>query len=444
MLSGGLAASAQFTLQVSGTTASLRGIQAVDARVAWASGSQGTILHTTDGGVTWLRCTTPAGAEKFDFRGIQGFDASTAIAMSIGKGDMSRLYKTTDGCRTWTLILTNPDGPDDGFFDALLFLDRNLGFVFGDPAHGGQRNPAEGGYFAFRIRVTHDGGKTWAPISDPERSAPGTNLQPAGTEGLFAASNSSAAMAGSYLLIGTGGGRILRRRLYETEEAKPFAFQSMHCGGALDPISGGCGIPWVDWTTMKTPLAAEGAGAGIFSLAFRSPLVGLAVGGDYGKATQATANAAYTTDGGVTWLAAKTPPGGYRSSVVYDAVSRAWIATGPTGFRRLPGRRPDLAGADAERCGRTRRGQELERAVAAVRRRIQGTHRQTQSGGPPGNTGQTVTASGLKETQAIENRVGLRTVHVRPLGPLQANGAAILLQVGCGGRIVPRGFVQGP
>ncbi|MBW4039553.1 MAG: hypothetical protein HIU91_11890, partial [Acidobacteria bacterium] len=30
-----------------------------------------------------------------DLRGIQAFDATTAIAMSSGPGDLSRLYKTT-------------------------------------------------------------------------------------------------------------------------------------------------------------------------------------------------------------------------------------------------------------------------------------------------------------------------------------------------------------
>lgn len=36
----------------SGTVASLRGLHVVDADVAWASGSGGTYLRTTDGGVT--------------------------------------------------------------------------------------------------------------------------------------------------------------------------------------------------------------------------------------------------------------------------------------------------------------------------------------------------------------------------------------------------------
>jgi len=122
---------AQWDMEDSNTTASLRGIVNVGGGVAWASGTNGTVLRSEDGGYLWQSCATPPGAEKLDFRGIQAFDENTAIVMSSGKGDLSRLYKTTDGCATWKLILTNPDAPNDGFFDTLLFLDRNLGLVFG-------------------------------------------------------------------------------------------------------------------------------------------------------------------------------------------------------------------------------------------------------------------------------------------------------------------------
>ena len=52
--------------------------------MAWASGTSGTVLRTIDGGQTWQNCAIPPGAEKLDLRGIQGFDADTAIIMSSG------------------------------------------------------------------------------------------------------------------------------------------------------------------------------------------------------------------------------------------------------------------------------------------------------------------------------------------------------------------------
>jgi len=48
-----VAPAAVWTVQVSGTDASLRGVSAVDDRTAWVSGSKGTVLRTVDGGATW-------------------------------------------------------------------------------------------------------------------------------------------------------------------------------------------------------------------------------------------------------------------------------------------------------------------------------------------------------------------------------------------------------
>jgi photosystem II stability/assembly factor-like uncharacterized protein len=116
-------ARAQFALQTSNTTADLRGIHNVGNGVAWASGTNGTVLRTEDGGYVWQSCSIPPGAEKLDFRGVQAFDANTAIVMSSGPGEQSRLYKTTDGCHTWKLLFTNPD--KDGFWDAIQAGDAN-------------------------------------------------------------------------------------------------------------------------------------------------------------------------------------------------------------------------------------------------------------------------------------------------------------------------------
>ncbi len=108
---------AQWQLQDAHTTADLRGIDNVGHGIAWASGTDGTIHRPHEAGGVWQLCAKPPNGEHLDFRAIQAFDNSTAIIMSSGKGDLSRLYKTTDGCQTWKLVFTNPD--PDGFFDAL-------------------------------------------------------------------------------------------------------------------------------------------------------------------------------------------------------------------------------------------------------------------------------------------------------------------------------------
>src|SRR5207237_6799067 len=99
----------------SGTTASLRGIAAVTDKIGWASGTAGTFLLTTDGGATWTAAQVP-GAEALDFRDVHALDARTAWLLSAGPGEKSRIYRTTDGGKSWALHFTNPDA--EGVLDA--------------------------------------------------------------------------------------------------------------------------------------------------------------------------------------------------------------------------------------------------------------------------------------------------------------------------------------
>jgi photosystem II stability/assembly factor-like uncharacterized protein len=267
---------AQWQIQQSHTSSSLRGIHSIGKGVAWASGTEGAVLRTTDGGGKWQACSTPPGAEKLDFRGIQAFDRNTAIVISSGPGDLSRLYKTTDGCRTWKLILTNPD--PNGFWDAIQFRNRT-GLLYGDPVQG-----------QFVEFSTADFGETWLRL----RGGPSARDR----EGIFAASNSSLLLLqNGHALIVTGG---------------PAGSRSVTglVGGSI-------------------PLAASES-AGAFSVA-ASPTTLVAVGGDYRKPDASQGTAAFSTDGGQHWTAATTPPHGYRSSVAYDSRHKTWIAVGPNG-----------------------------------------------------------------------------------------------------------------
>jgi photosystem II stability/assembly factor-like uncharacterized protein len=322
-------AHAQWTLQTSNSTASLRGIHSLGGGVAWASGTNGTVLRTEDGGYLWQTCSIPPGAEKLDFRGIQAFDADTAIVMSSGKGDLSRLYKTTDGCHSWKLIFTNPYAPD-GFFDAILFLDPQHGLLFGDPSPLNMKTPTESAN-DFRLRVTADGGVTWGPVSAPDQPGRGNGLHTTAGEAAFAASNSSIASHEGWFWFATSTSRVSFRRFYEGSAPHPFIFKSMYCAGALDPVSRECGQPWTDFHDSQVPINHSAPSAGIFSLYFQSASQGIAVGGDYLKPDESSGTAAFTTDGGKTWTAAQTPPHGYRSAVAYDSATKTWITVGPNG-----------------------------------------------------------------------------------------------------------------
>jgi photosystem II stability/assembly factor-like uncharacterized protein len=280
-----LTAHAQWDMQDAHTTASLRGIDNVGDGVAWASGTNGTILRTEDGGFVWQLCAIPPGAEKLDFRGIQAFDANTAIAMSSGPGDQSRLYKTTDGCQTWKLLFTNPD--KQGFWDAFVFnFGGNDGLILGDPVDG-----------SFALFETIDG-KSWKRESN-------TGLEAKPGEEAFAASNSSIAFDEiDWVLFGTGG------------STTPSIYQQTTYGHYL---------------RREVPITGGSPSAGVFAINGRTACCLEAVGGDYLKPKDSNSTAAYTTDGGKRWTAARTPPHGYRSAVAYDTQQKLWITVGPNG-----------------------------------------------------------------------------------------------------------------
>jgi len=270
--------------QTSGTKASLRGLCAVDADVVWASGTAGTYLTTTDGGRSWHAAQVP-GAAALDFRAVHALDRNTAWLLSIGAGDNSRVYKTADGGAHWELQFTNPDAK--GFFDGLAFWDAAHGILLGDPVDG-----------RLAVFTTADGGAHWTRRLTPP-AVPG--------EGAFAASNTSLALRGrDEVWFATGG---------------PGAARVFHS------VDGG-----TSWTVVSTPIRNDGPAAGIFSIAFRDAVHGIAVGGDYSKPADATANFALTSDGGRTWSAPTgAPPAGFRSAVAYNAKFRLWIASGTSG-----------------------------------------------------------------------------------------------------------------
>jgi photosystem II stability/assembly factor-like uncharacterized protein len=293
--------SSPWQMQNSTTKAGLRGIHAVGGGVAWASGTNGTVLRTEDDGYIWQLCATPPGAEKLDFRGVWAWDANVAVAMSSGPGELSRLYKTTDGCSSWKLLYTNPD--KDGFWDALVFAFPNLGYLLGDPVNGE--------FKVIRITVDDHGSFSHADMAGPKVDP--TKL------GAFAASNSSIAfvatptpgMVRTWIGAGGKGGAIV-------------------FGGYLNtPVCTTCGQTVPD--PVSVPLASGNESSGVFSLAFRDKDHGVAVGGDYKKPDESAGTAAYTSDGGKTWTAAAKPPHGYRSAVAWDAADKVWITVGTNG-----------------------------------------------------------------------------------------------------------------
>jgi photosystem II stability/assembly factor-like uncharacterized protein len=327
LLAASGAARAQWDLEDSHSTADLRGIDNVGGGVAWASGNNGTVLRTEDGGYLWQTCSIPPGAEHLDFRGIQAFDANTAIVMSSGKGDLSRLYKTTDGCQTWKLVWQNH--VPDGFYDAFWMNDFGReAMLIGDPVED-----------RFTVLRSKDGGATWTRDRSASLRLRGRSIA------AFAASNNALGRGlrgdgdtrgpGEDFFPGfvTGGkdGSFLVERWEGPSHSKA------RYGRGLP------GGPPPDWNWRSIPLATGTESTGAFALSLRSTgspcedcgfraywrLV--TVGGDFAKPDERAGTAAFSVDGGWTWAASTTPPHGYRSAVAYDPASKTWITVGPNG-----------------------------------------------------------------------------------------------------------------
>jgi photosystem II stability/assembly factor-like uncharacterized protein len=269
----------------SGTVASLRGLHVIDADVAWASGSGGTVLRTTDANESWTFCTVP-GAEAIDFRDIHAWDRDRALILSAGLP--AQIYRTDDGGATW-LQTYNNETPGV-FFNAVSFWDDQRGIAVGDPIDG-----------RFLIIRTDDGGRTWSdlPLESRPRALAG--------EANFAASGTCMTVRGKDTVwFGTGGPAA---RVFRSTD-----------GGST-------------WTVAETPIRSGRPSQGVFSLFFRNERDGIAVGGDYLDELNPAQTAAVTRDGGKTWIAAETPPSGFRECVVAvsSARPRVLIAVGPSG-----------------------------------------------------------------------------------------------------------------
>ena len=291
LLAGGAWAQATVVPQVSGVDVRLRGISAVDANVAWASGRAGTVLRTIDGGATWQAMKVP-GAGELDFRDVEGFDADTAVVLSIGPGQASRIYRTVDGGATWSLALQNDD--ERAFLDCMSF-DGQRGWLMGDPVDG-----------AFQVYASADGGASWT-------------LQPAG---MPPAEKDEAAFAASGTCIAT---TPWDRRIIVTG------------GGAARILMDQAGSP--AWTAHATPIPARVPAAGIFSAAPAGDDM-LLVGGDFEH--EATGSAALVVADGEGGLhVARLPdPNGYRSGgACAGSAQPQCVAVGPNGVDLLSGGR---------------------------------------------------------------------------------------------------------
>lgn len=277
------AVEANVTAQDSGVTLRLRGISAVSPQIGWASGREGTVLRTTDGGQHWVNVRVPE-AQALDFRDVEGFDANTAVVLSIGPGQDSRVYRTEDGGRSWNKVLQNVD--ERAFFDCMVF-DGKRGWLLGDPVDG-----------QFQIYETGDQGRSWKLLADGPKAIEG--------EAAFAASGTCIARSANALWVGSGGARSQLSLRWDNGHK---------------------------WISVPSTMGRDKPEAGVFSIAGKAHTV-IAVGGDFSAETS-PGNAALAVTPGrrIPQIIALPPPPGYRSGVAMIAGRKQQlaIAVGPSG-----------------------------------------------------------------------------------------------------------------
>ncbi len=172
------------------------------------------------------------------------------MVLSIGEGEDSRVFRTTDGGATWSETFRNAEPA--AFYNCLDFYpDGRHGLAVSDPVDG-----------KFRIIATDDGGASWEVL-------PSDGMPDSTGEFNFSASGDCLTIAGRTAWFGSGGSQAR-------------VFRSTDHG--------------LSWTATDSTLRA-GEAAGVFGLAFRAPHHGVAVGGDFDPAATDPDGSAYSRNG---------------------------------------------------------------------------------------------------------------------------------------------------
>lgn len=208
-------------------------------------------------------------ALKLNFRALAANEKS---GYGITIGSPALLYSLDADLNKNKLVYQ--ENHPKAFYDSMDFWNENEGIAIGDPTDD-----------CMSIIITRDGGTTWTKL-------PCDNLPKAKKgEAAFAASDTNIAIVGNHTWVATGG--KVSRVLYSSDKGET-------------------------WEVYNTPIIQGKETTGIFSIDFYDELNGFAIGGDYTKPDDNTANKIKTVDGGKTWqLVAKNKNPGYRSCVQY-------------------------------------------------------------------------------------------------------------------------------
>lgn len=269
----------QVELQATNIPTSLRGLDAFNDSIIWASGSNGYVGNSINGGKTWVFQQIP-GYDSAEFRDIEIIDENTILVMSSVQP--ACILRSDDNGKNWKKVFE--DKRPEAFLDAMDFVGKK-GICIGDPIGG-----------EFLMLQSSNKGKSWQHISGCIVSD---------SIAAFAASGTTIKyLKKGNILFGTGGNKTLL--YYSENDGKT-------------------------WKNNTIPFQTGAPSKGIFSVDFISPDIGAAVGGDYLQPHDYTGNFTMLVKDESTWKAPlSTNPNGYRSCIKFiDPYTL--IACGTTG-----------------------------------------------------------------------------------------------------------------
>lgn len=137
-------AGASWTTLTSGTSEHLYGVYFTDALTGYACGNNGKIIKTINGGTSWSSLTTGTAKQMLS---IWFTDANNGVAVGgVGSSNIGSILRTTNAGLTWTEQVV-----PNNYFGGVQFISPLIGFIAGGDVTANTST----------ILKTSDGGANW-------------------------------------------------------------------------------------------------------------------------------------------------------------------------------------------------------------------------------------------------------------------------------------------
>lgn len=254
-----------------------RGLHLSSSNNVWITGTDGVFVHYD--GENWVNGEIDS-ARGLDLRDVHVLGDNEIITVSAGSP--GKIFKTTDCGTNWNTVYSNSNSLI--FLDGFDFTKNGNGVAFGDPMNG-----------KIKLLYTENHGNSWQDFDTSK--IPNALAVEAG----FAASGTGIKLFDSLIYIGLGGEKARFMRSEDFGQS---------------------------WQTIETPMLHGNAGKGIYTIAFKDELNGVAAGGNW-ENHECDSSKLYTNDGGLTWYLSEGLQH-YRSCVIH-LKNDIYMSTGTSG-----------------------------------------------------------------------------------------------------------------